>query len=96
LIQKYKKISSFALLICCNRLYLLVTEKIMRTITVDIINEKAFNLLKNLEVLQLIRLREDEKVTAQKNNLSKFKGALKKQPIEDIELQLKELRNAWE
>jgi len=68
----------------------------MRTITVDIINEKAFNLLKNLEVLQLIRLREDEKVTAQKNNLSKFKGALKKQPIEDIELQLKELRNAWE
>jgi len=64
----------------------------MRTITVDIINEKAFNLLKNLEVLQLIRLREDEKVTAPKNNLSKFKGALKKQAIEDVELQLKELR----
>jgi len=67
----------------------------MRTITVDIINEKAFNLLKDLEVLQLIRLRESEAVPV-KNDLSKFKGALKKQAIEDVELQLKELRNAWE
>jgi len=69
------------------------TKKIMRTITVDII-EKAFNLLKDLEVLQLIRLRESEKLPV-KNDLSKFKGALKKQPIEDVELQLKELRNAY-
>ena len=67
----------------------------MRTITVDIINEKAFNLLKDLEVLQLIRLRESDVVPV-KNDLSKFKGALKKQAIEDVELQLKELRNAWE
>ncbi len=64
----------------------------MRTITVDIINEKAFNLLKNLEVLQLIRVRESEVTPAPKTDLSKFKGALKKQPIEDVELQLKELR----
>ncbi len=68
----------------------------MRTITVDIINEKAFNLLKNLEVLQLIRVRESEVTPAPKADLSKFKGALKKQPLEEVELQLKELRDAWE
>jgi len=68
----------------------------MRTITIDIINEKVFNLLKDLEVLQLIRLRGDEVVPIPKTDWSKFKGALKKQPIENVELQLKELRDAWE
>jgi len=67
----------------------------MQTITVDIINEKALHLLKNLEMLQLIRLRENEEAQTQNVNWQKYKGAMSKQPIEDIELQINELRNSW-
>ena len=66
------------------------------TVTVDIIHEKALNLLKNLEGMQLIRLRESEVKQIPSINWSKYKGAVTKQPIEDIELQIKELREAWE
>ncbi len=68
----------------------------MQTITVDIINEKALNLLKDLEMLQLIRLRENGEEQIQSVNWQKYKGAMSKQPIEDIELQINELRNSWE
>jgi hypothetical protein len=49
----------------------------MRSITIDIINEKAIKLLKNLEALKLIRLRKDkseEKPIAL--DWAKYKGAL--------------------
>lgn len=35
----------------------------MRTVTLDILNDEAINLLKNLEVLKLIRLRKDKETT---------------------------------
>lgn len=51
----------------------------MRTITIDIINEKALSLLRELEGLKLIRLRKDEtgkKTTA--TDWTKYKGAMSK------------------
>lgn len=69
----------------------------MRTITIDIINEKALNLLRNLELLKLIRLRRspsEEKPSAM--NWTKYKGALSKQPINEVDQQLNELRSEWE
>lgn len=43
----------------------------MRTVTLDILNEEAINLLKNLEALKLIRFRKDKEVTNQvKDQLS--------------------------
>ncbi len=70
---------------------------IMQTVTVDIINEKALSLLKNLEGLKLIRIRKnivEQKVSL--NSIAKYKGAMKKQAVEDIDHQLNELRQSWE
>jgi hypothetical protein len=69
----------------------------MQTVTVDIINEKALSLLKNLEGLKLIRIRKKSVEQKESLNLiSKYKGAMQKQPLEDIDNQLNELRQSWE
>jgi hypothetical protein len=67
----------------------------IKTVTVDIINEKALKLLQDLEGLQLIRLRKD-KSESQSVDFSRYKGAMGKQPIEDVNQQLGQLRNQWE
>jgi hypothetical protein len=70
----------------------------MQTITIDLINNNALKLLQDLELLQLIRLRKEknEDVTSPNTGAAKYKGAMSKQPIADIEQQLNELRNEWE
>ncbi len=67
----------------------------MQTITVDIINNKALRLLQDLEEMQLIRLRK-EKSKPEVNWASKYKGAMSKQSISDIDSQLSELREGLE
>ncbi|MCC5931346.1 MAG: hypothetical protein JJU28_19005 [Cyclobacteriaceae bacterium] len=62
----------------------------MRTITIDIINEEAIHLLKDMELLKLIRLRQ---VDIGHKDWSKYKGAMSKQPIEEVDQQLKEIRS---
>jgi hypothetical protein len=70
----------------------------LQTVTVDIINDKAINLLMDLERLKLIRLRREVSEPAAKleNVKNKYKGAMSKQSIIEIEEQLKHLRNEWE
>lgn len=69
----------------------------MRTITIDIINEKAMNLLRDLELLKLIRLRRDKPgVNPVGMDWAKYKGAMSKQPLSEIDQQLNELRSEWE
>ncbi len=69
----------------------------MQTITVDIINERVLPLLKNLEGLKLIRIRKSNILANDSINfVAKYKGAMRKQPIEEVDNQLKELRNSWE
>jgi hypothetical protein len=69
----------------------------MRTITIDIINEKAMNLLRDLELLKLIRLRRDQTETKQATvDWTKYKGAMTKQSFNEIDRQLDNLRNEWE
>ena len=69
----------------------------MQTYTVDIINERAIMLLKDLELLKLIRVRKqvDENMTEDRW-FSKYKGAMLKQPLIEIDKQLNELRDSWE
>ncbi|CAN5364805.1 hypothetical protein BH09BAC1_BH09BAC1_17280 [soil metagenome] len=64
----------------------------MKRVTIDIINEKALNLLRDLESMNLIRMRNEESPV----DWSKFKGKMTKQPKHEIDEQLDELRNAWE
>ncbi len=69
----------------------------MQTVTVDIINDKALSLLKNLEGLKLIRIRKN--IVEQKdslNSIAKYKGAMQKQALDDLDNQLNELRQSWE
>ncbi len=70
----------------------------MRTITLDILNDKAFDLLKNLELLKVIRLRKDSIVSEEPkiNLISKYKGSMQKQSISDVDQQLDDIRNEWE
>jgi hypothetical protein len=69
----------------------------MQTLTIDIINDKAIKLIKDMELLQLIRVRKDNK---QQNEpiswTTKYKGTMQKQLIEDIDDQINELRSSWE
>jgi len=69
----------------------------MRTITIDIIDEKVQSLLRDLELLDLIRLRKEnlgEKHAA--IDWTKYKGAMSKQSKKEIDRQLNELRSEWE
>ncbi|GAA4206723.1 hypothetical protein GCM10022289_28000 [Pedobacter jeongneungensis] len=70
----------------------------MRTVTLDILNDKALDLLKDLELLKVIRLRRDSDVQDVFGNdlISKYKGAMQKQPISEVDEQLNNIRNEWE
>ena len=69
----------------------------MKTVTIDIINDKAIHLLRDLELLKLIRLRRDESVQeTTSTDWGKYKGAMSKQPPSEIDQQLSELRSEWE
>ena len=70
----------------------------MTTLTIDVLNNDALNLLKDLELLKIIRVRKDKgvvEVTA-KNLISKYKGAMTRQPLTEIDNQLDQMRNEWE
>ena len=62
----------------------------MRTITIDIINEKAIHLLQDLELLKLIRLRK-EKTGQKSTDWGKCKGTMSNHPIREFDQQLNEL-----
>ena len=70
----------------------------MTTLTIDVLNDDALNLLKDLELLKIIRVRIDKgvvEVTA-KNLISKYKGAMTRQRLTEIDNQLDQMRNEWE
>ncbi len=68
----------------------------IQTVTIDIINEKALKLLQDLELLQLIRMRKDSSQIPEINWVARYKGAMSKQRLSDIDMQLNELRSGWE
>ncbi|MFP4545204.1 MAG: hypothetical protein ACLFQU_13315 [Candidatus Kapaibacterium sp.] len=68
----------------------------MRTITLEIIKDEAINLLLDLERLKLIRLKKDNHEEKPVTDWTKYKGAMSKQPLEEIDHQLSELRSEWE
>jgi hypothetical protein len=69
----------------------------MKTLTIDIINEKAIKLIRDLELLKLIRIRKEKgKQKGTINWAAKYKGAMQKQPINEVDDQLHDLRSSWE
>ncbi|WP_167668086.1 hypothetical protein [Mucilaginibacter gossypiicola] len=54
-------------------------------------------LLEDMELLQLIRVHtETKEYFKNKNWIAKYKGAMTKQPLPEVDAQLKELRDGWE
>lgn len=70
----------------------------MTTLTIDVLNDKALKLLKDLELLKIIRVRKDNKVVNVNSEklIAKYKGAMTKQPLSEIDKQLDDLRKEWE
>ena len=68
----------------------------MHTVVIDIINEKVLILLRDLELLKLIRLRKDTPKRKTKIDWLNYKGAMTKQSLDNVDRQLNELRNEWE
>lgn len=69
----------------------------MKTVTLDILNEKALNLLKDLELLNLIKFRKEKKeVAPSKIKLSdKYRGIISKEQGQDLKLHIKQMRSEW-
>lgn len=68
----------------------------MTTVTVDIINQKALKLMEDLERLQLIRVRREKKNDGGTVDWKRYKDAMQKQSIEQVDQQLHQLRQDWE
>lgn len=68
----------------------------MKSITIDIINENAILLLQDLELLKLIRIRKEKAGQKDATDWGRYKGAMSKQPIGEVDQQLNDLRSEWE
>lgn len=67
----------------------------MTTITVDILDDRAYTLLKDMETYNLIRLHPKKNISLSEDSIKKYSGAITKQPIDEIDKKLNELRHEW-
>jgi hypothetical protein len=68
----------------------------MKTVTVDILDDKAINLLKDLEGLRVIKLHEEDRRKQLVKSVKDLKGQMTRQSVEEINKQLNDLRNEWD
>jgi len=69
---------------------------LMRTITVELINEQALQLLEQLEQLQILRLIKDSDTPTSSPNKRQWAGSLSKETAQNMLHQLDQSRNEWE
>ncbi|PSL28655.1 hypothetical protein [Dyadobacter jiangsuensis] len=62
------------------------------TVTIDVLNDNALDLLRNLENLGLIRLHESTLQMKDTSGIRFLKGKMTKQPVEEIEREFRRLR----
>jgi hypothetical protein len=68
------------------------------TVTVELLSDDALDLLRHLEKLAILRLKKPKtEVNPNKKDITKLFGTLQlNMSIEDVDSQLKTLRNEWE
>lgn len=68
------------------------------TITVELLRDDALDLIRQLEKLSILRVKKDKTVgQPKKNDITKLYGTLKTGlTVDEIEIELKNLRNEWE
>lgn len=64
------------------------------TLTIEILNEKALPLLRDLEQLDVIRIQPPEKLKAK--SFRELYGSIPPDVADDFHRQLDEMRNEWE
>ncbi|MGX5852761.1 hypothetical protein ACWKW6_03925 [Dyadobacter jiangsuensis] len=62
------------------------------TVIVDVLGDKALDLLRSLENMNVVRLHESTLQMKDTSAIRFLKGKMTKQPIEEVERQLRELR----
>lgn len=68
-----------------------------QTLTIDILNDKAVKLIQDMELRKLIRVRKEKnQQEGAVNWAAKYKGAMQKQPLNEVDNQLNDLRGSWE
>lgn len=68
----------------------------MKTVTVELRNNNALRLLKDLELANIIRVLDKDK-KKQKTKLSaSLRGSISKERAKELNEQLKQMRNEWE
>ena len=71
----------------------------MQTITIDTLNNNAVTLLKDLELLQLIRMRKDKTLpatdSAKKLKPSDYRGCISKETADKLNAHIEQSRNEW-
>jgi len=70
----------------------------MTTVTLDILDNKPLSLLKDLEALKIIRIKKNSDIVTPTavDLAAKYSGVMTKQPIEEINKQIDNLRNEWD
>jgi hypothetical protein len=70
----------------------------MTTVTLDILDDKAWDLLKDMEVQKIIRIHfaKNDYDAAKIARIKSYQGLMTKQPIEEIDKQIENMRNEWD
>jgi hypothetical protein len=68
----------------------------MKTITIEIKNEKTLSLLHDLEKLNLLKVIENKTTTTQSKRSAQFVGCLSKERSKELQTELSHNRNEWE
>ncbi len=67
----------------------------MKTVTVELKNNNALRLLKDLELAKIIRIVDRDKQEKTKLS-SRLRGSISKERAKELNQQLKQIRNEWE
>lgn len=68
----------------------------MKKVLVEIRNEEALALLRNLESMKLLRLLDEDTATPTRNLSGKYAGKLSKEVAEELQNHIEKSRNEWE
>jgi len=67
----------------------------MQTVLVELINENALRILKDLEVAKIINLIPNKKNIAKPNLASRLRGGISKERAEELQIELVKMREEW-
>ena len=68
----------------------------MKTLTIEIKDDKVLKLLQNLENMKILRILENKPIKTNQKLSGKFAGSISKETAEKLHKHITEIRNEWE